>query len=300
MTSVRSINSTDNNNYKQIALATTGAIIGWEAEPIIKRTLYTPMRNYVSNSFKETQNKDFKSYLEQAVKDFPDKKLKLIDINESNAEQIKKELGIRPAYSNTLEKIKNHILRKYNSRDIVFREMVKGKNAMYHSLKNKIYCNIEKFGAAAFHELGHAYNYTSRNPAIVALTVLRAPMFIRHLPMGVSLIAMLKNPNPNGEVNTPEDFVKKYCGLITGASALPIAIEESIASYRGYKLAKNVGVTGEKLQIVKKACKTSAFAYCAGAICLGLATQTASKMRDIICLPNYLKANTEKDSNSTI
>ena len=287
MTSINTISSTENSNkYKNIALGTTGAIIGWEAEPYIRRALFYPTRKYISETLPERQNGEYKAYIDKALEEFPYKKIHLFDINEKNSEEILKKIGLKFEEPSLFQKIKKHILRQPNNRKKFIQETIEGKNALYNGRANLILCNCEKHGSAFFHELGHAYNSNTTNKAIKLLTAIRTPLAVL-FPPAISLAAMLTNPKPNGEITDSADFIKKYCGPIASLCTLPLMAEECLASYKGYKIAKNMNIPTELLQKVKKSAICSGISYSAGLICLGLAVQSASKIRDIICKPIY-------------
>lgn len=283
MPTINSINNTNNNQPstgKKIAYAAAGTVIGWEAEPFIRRGIQYPIRKLIKFPDSTLQNVELREYIDKALPK-ADSKFKFLDVNENNAEQIKNELRIKPRKDSTLTKIKNHILRRPNNSKEFFTEVLEGRNAGYNTKLNRVMCNVDKFGVAAFHELAHYKNYHSKNPITIALCTLR--QFTYGGTLGIAAVTMLKNP-PKEKDNKfdIDNFIKENCGTLTAAAILPLTLEESLANIKGYKLAKDVGVTGEKLAKVKTACQKSAALYWGGLVTWVLALKAASKVRDII------------------
>jgi hypothetical protein len=294
MTSVNTVNNQNDNKFRNFAIGTAGAVIGYEAEPYIKRGLLYPVRKKIGLEIKTIQGGGFKPYIEKALKQNGlENKLNVIDLNTSNAEAVKKQLGLTNIKSNATSKIIYHLMRLPNNITKSFNRTLNGANAFFSTKHNAVVCNFDKFGAPIFHEIGHKLNSQSKNFFVKTLSKIRNPLAVFGT-IGVSTVAMLTKPKSERKetkgIGKLNGFIKDNCGLIATGMMLPLTIEEIIASVKGGKIAKETGLTGDLLKKVQKAHKISMASYIAGALATGLGVYLASKLRDYICNFNKNKA----------
>lgn len=147
---------------------------------------------------------------------------------------------------------------------------------------NTIIINKEKLPAAAFHEIGHAFNKNSskfwssvqkmRTPAMAAATLLMLlPAFTK------------KETAQDGKELTKgqkaKNFVRDNSGILAGAAMLPVVSEEIMASVRGCKWA-NANLPKELAKKVKTTNIFGAVSYVGAAIGISLAAFAATKIKD--------------------
>ena len=286
---VNSISS--QNDYKQYNPYQAGAIgiaagcIGWEVEPYIKKGLMYPVGKYLHKQIPKCYGGGYKNYVDIALKQNQlENKLKIIDLNEQNAAQVKKSLLIMlhqepKGFSKLLCRILRISTNKSNSS---FERTLKGRNAFFSPKDNAVVCNFEKFGTPVFHEIQHKLNSISSNIFIRTLSKIRNPLAV-FAPLGISAVAMFTKQKPQDEKQSLNDKIKNHCGILTALSILPLTIEECIANIKGNNIAKKAGVSGDMLKKVKHAHKLSIISYCTLPIVSGLAIWGAKTMRDKIC-----------------
>ena len=288
MTSVSVVNNQNDNKFRNFAIGATGAVVGYEAEPYIKRGLLYPVRKKIGSEIKTIQGSGFKPYIEKALKQNGlENKLNIIDLNANNAEAVKKQLGLTNIKFNTTSKIIYHLMRLPNNITNSFNRTVNGTNAFFSHKHNAVVCNFNKFGAPIFHEIGHKLNSQSKNFFVKTLSKIRNPLAVFGT-VGVSMVAMLTDPknkrkDPEKDLDKVDNFIKDNCGLVAIAMMSPLTVEEIIASIKGGKIAKETGLTGDLLKKVQKAHKISMASYITGALATGLGVYLASKLRDYIC-----------------
>lgn len=290
MTSVSVVNNQNDNKFRNFAIGTAGAVVGYEAEPYIRKFITKPISKKISKEFMKIQGGGYELYTQKAIlQNNLANSLKVINLNEANAPNIKKQFGLdkQPKYSFS-QKLKAHILRKpLNGFRKTFEATLNGKQAFCIPNKNLVVCNLDKFGAPIFHEIAHKLNSQSKNIIVKALS--KSRNYIAGLgTLGVSMVAMLTDPKnkrkgPEKDLDKVDNFIKDNCGLCATAMVLPKTIEEFIANSKGTKIAKKAGVSGELLKKVKKAHNISRISYAAGAVVTGLSVFLASKLRDLIC-----------------
>ena len=290
MTKVSVVNNQVNDNkFRNLAVGTGVAIAGYEIEPFIKQGLLYPVRKKTSSGIKSIQGSGFKPYVQRALEQNGLKnEISIIDLNTNNAQAVKKQLGLDNIKLSTKTKIIRHLKRFPNKITRTFDRTLAGENAFFNPVKNVVVCNFEKFGAPIFHEIGHKMNNTSKNLIVRLLRKARNPLTIWGT-MGVSIIAMLKNPKekreyPRNIFDKTTDFVKDNCGLVSTAMMLPLTAEEFLASIKGEKIAKKAGVQGDLLKKVQKAHKISMTSYAMAAVATGLAIYLTNKLRDFVYL----------------
>ena len=210
--------------------------------------------------------------------------VELLDVNEK---AVNKEL--REALLNSLPKFlreNRHAKFIVNILENIFK---KGNNAAYIPKTKKIAVNIDKLGASAFHEMGHAINH-NQSKIWKVIQGMRAPSMIAGGVFG--LTALLKRKKIEGEqpVNTFDKvttFVKDNVGKLVLASFVPIVSEELMATYRGNKMAKKL-LPSEMFAKVKKTNRLGAVTYISSALLTALAAYSASKVRDKIAEPKKI------------
>lgn len=299
MTNINNTNNFDNSRLQNFALGATGAVVGFEAEPIIKRYINKPVTKKVIKNIRTIQNGNFKSYIEKALdqNNLRDS-LKILDLNAQTKNDVLKylqDLNSNDAKPNFIKKILNKFLRRGFKVKNPIPATLQGFQAFCIPSKNTVVCNLDKFGAPIFHEIAHKLNYQSKNIIVNTLSKIRNPLATWGA-LCVSVIALLKDAKgkrsePKNGFQKATNFVKDNCGLCATATMLPLTIEEIIANIKGTKIAKKAGVTGDLLNKVKKCHKTSIISYSVTAIITGLSVFLASKLRDLICSKKVNNAN---------
>jgi hypothetical protein len=301
---MNSISQNNSNSTQNMLLTSAGVAAGWEARPYINKWLKYPVGKYIKTEFKNIQGGGFKPYIATALKQNKlENDLKVIDLNASNAQSVKKSLmGAYKKPENKLTKfILKHILQMPTGTvDSSFNRTLKGKNAFFAPKMNAVVCNMDKFGAPLFHEIAHKHNAVSKNILVRALAKIRSPLSVFGV-LGVTATALATNKKDDQKKEHLNDKIKNNCGLLATLCVLPLTIEECMANIKGTKIAKNAGVTGELLKKVKKCHKISILSYCTGAITAGAAVWGANKLRDFIAgLNQPRKANNIPPVTSTI
>lgn len=274
------------NSFSNFAIGTTGVLAGWYAEPYMKKGLTLPLRKKISSNIKSFNGSGYKSYVDKAVaQNIKDKNFKVIDLNESNAAEIKKQF-IKGKEPKGFAKFLLKLMRiPVGNADNTFNRTLKGQNAFFSPKDNAVVCNFSKFGAPVFHEITHKANSESKNILLKSLSKIRNPLAY-YGTTAVSLCALLTNPKQKNNLNEKRSLrekIKDNCGTLATACMLPLTAEECIANIKGTQIAKNVGVTGELLKKVKTCHKVSLISYCMNAVITGLSVFLASKLRDVIC-----------------
>lgn len=269
---------------------TTGAVIAGSAvQSSVSKSSSLISEPIIKKMKKISQSCDNKT-LRAAINDaFTNSKLskngvELLDVNEK---AVNKEL--REALLNSLPKFlreNRHAKFIVNILENIFK---KGNNAAYIPKTKKIAVNIDKLGASAFHEMGHAINH-NQSKIWKVIQGMRAPSMIAGGIFG--LTALLKRKKIEGEqpVNTFDKvttFVKDNVGKLVLASFVPIVSEELMATYRGNKMAKKL-LPSELFAKVKKLNKLGAVTYISTALLTAFAAFSASKIRDGIAEPKQI------------
>ena len=161
-----------------------------------------------------------------------------------------------------------------------------GDNACFLPRGNKIIVNIEKLGASAFHEMGHAIN---RNMSTFwkGMQKMRLPMMITS--GALSLLSLCKRPKAEGEqpkngFDKATTFIKNNVGKLVTLSFVPIVAEELKATSRGNKLAKQL-LSPEIAKKVRATNRYGAISYVTTAVIAGFSAFVANKVRDKIAHP---------------
>ena len=134
-----------------------------------------------------------------------------------------------------------------------------GNNAFCFPIISDIMINMDKCSESAFHEMGHALNFSGSK-------LTKAFVFgCRMITLPVSLIfaiGLLKpkkkeGEKPNGIIDKTTTFIKNNTGKLTFATFVPILAEEGLASIRGCNIAKKV----LNLKFLKRINRTNFFAW---------------------------------------
>ena len=282
---------TDNGQYKTPGFWTTAGavIVGSAAQSAVansNKCIARPILKKMKEASQSCDNKTLRAAINDAFinSNLFKNGVELLDVNEKAAN---KEL--REALLNSLPKFlreKGPAEYIINILENIFKN---GNNAAYLPKAKKIVVNIDKLGASAFHEMGHAINH-NQSKIWKVIQGMRAPSMIAG---GVfALTALFKRKKMEGEqpVNTFDKvttFVKDNVGKLVLASFVPIVSEELMATYRGNKMAKKL-LPSEMFAKVKKTNRLGAVTYISSALLTALAAYSASKVRDKIAEPKKI------------
>lgn len=159
----------------------------------------------------------------------------------------------------------------------------RGTNACFIPIKKEVLINTDKISIAGFHELGHAMNNLMSKYGVKYLAKMRhAGYAIAGL---MEYFAIFSRTKPKGEQRNLTDFIEDNCGKIAFAAMLPVVAEEAIASYRGIKLAKNVGLESNALKSMKKLYGKALLTYAGRAVLGGLAVGASRMIMDYYTRP---------------
>lgn len=164
----------------------------------------------------------------------------------------------------------------------------KGLNACYIPMDKQIVLNTEKATISGFHELGHAANHLKGKFGKI-LQYLRKPGYAIAGFMGT--IAVLSRNKPKGEKRDIKDFLQDNCGKIAFIAMLPTVAEETLASYKGIKFAKEAGLSDNLIKNLKKFYGKALLSYGGYALLTGFATYVASKITEIFTRPKKIEEN---------
>ena len=282
---------TDNGQYKTPGFWTTAGavIVGSAAQSAVansNKCIARPILKKMKEASQSCDNKTLRAAINDAFinSNLFKNGVELLDVNEKAAN---KEL--REALLNSLPKFlreKGPAEYIINILENIFKN---GNNAAYLPKAKKIVVNIDKLGASAFHEMGHAINH-NQSKIWKVIQGMRAPSMIAG---GVfALTALFKRKKIEGEqpVNTFDKvttFVKDNVGKLVLASFVPIVSEELMATYRGNKMAKKL-LPSELFAKVKKTNRLGAVTYISTALLTAFAAFSASKIRDGIAKPKQI------------
>ena len=136
-------------------------------------------------------------------------------------------------------------------------------------------------GVTTFHEIGHSINVNDKGLKNILIRSRRFPVVAIPAILGIGLVTPKREEgdeykDPIGKLSA---FIKKYCGLLSGLSMLPVVIEEGIASINGAKLAK--GVLNKKMYNKLNKLNTMSFcSYALGAATTAVCTALAVYIKD--------------------
>lgn len=194
----------------------------------------------------------------------------------NNAFFLPKDLKLPKA---TLSEIQN--LFKEGKTTEAFKKLTKDKKVYIKA--NSVILSKNQFHSAGFHELGHAMNW---NFSKVGKFLQKCRPVSLYAPMILGLYgAFSKKSKPkteNGELTTAQktnNFLRDNAGKLTFMTALPMLIEEGMATIKGQKFANKL----LKPELAKKVLKGNCIAYTSYllmAVAGALATTCAVKIKD--------------------
>lgn len=170
-----------------------------------------------------------------------------------------------------------------------FKTVQKGRNALFHPMSNSVYISKEpKTAWADLHEIGHSINKNTSK--FWSVTQIAGPILPIIAPPLVILTALVTDKPEKTDNNKKKKtklstkiakFIKKNVGLVTFSLFLPQILEETTASLRAYKFAKqNLGQeTAKKLA---KGYNTALSTYVFNALFTALIAVGLSKAKDIV------------------
>lgn len=171
-----------------------------------------------------------------------EKGVKLQDIHYSNPKKSCQAKFTKKFFKNIKEKQFSQIKKDFI--DLILEQSknqaAMGVNALFDPRKKTISNNLKAYGMALPHEMGHALNYTSKNPLFKILTKSKGLTVLAPL---IFATTVLRKPKKEGEksdtfIGKTLDFIKENCTALTAGCFAPMLIEEGLASYRGAKIAK--------------------------------------------------------------
>ena len=162
-----------------------------------------------------------------------------------------------------------------------FMQFKLGMNSAYFPKANKILVSEQTLSPSVFHEIGHALNNNFSKVGKV-LQKMR-PAALIAVPI-ISLLALttkrrVEDKPKDRKINNGLDFIKRNAGQLTLLAFAPVLIEESMATIKGNKLAKNLLADAPKL--LKKVKIGNA---------LGLASYTLAAVGSAFALKAGIKA----------
>lgn len=165
----------------------------------------------------------------------------------------------------------------------------RGTNAAFNSRTNQITINTEKAAIAGFHELGHALNRLKGS----LLTKMNSRLYgVGYAIAGyMGYIALFSRSKPKDAPKTFEDRIKDHCGKIAFVAMLPVIAEEALASRKGVKIAKDVGVNSAGISALENLYKKAFMTYAGRCILGGLAVGASSMIMDYFSRPRLKKNN---------
>ena len=163
-----------------------------------------------------------------------------------------------------------------------------GLNACYIPDAGQVVLNSEKATISGFHELGHAMNHLQSKFGKL-LQKARVPGYYIAGLMGT--VAILSRRKPEGAPRNAWDWVQDNCGKIAFAAMLPTVAEEALASHKGIKLAKSVGLSQHVVNNLKKFYGKALLSYLGYALVTGVSVYAASKITEIFTRPKKINPN---------
>ena len=162
----------------------------------------------------------------------------------------------------------------------------RGLNACYIPKNKQVVLNLEKATISGFHELGHAMNHLKSKTGKF-LQKLRGPGYAIAGLMGS--VALFARSKPKEADRDFLDIIQDNCGKIAFAAMLPTVAEESLASYKGIKLAKQAGLSEAAIKNLKKFYGKALLSYVGYAVVTGLSVFAASKIMEKFTRPKKIE-----------
>lgn len=164
----------------------------------------------------------------------------------------------------------------------------RGLNACFVPKTKQIMLNTEKATISGFHELGHAVNNMKGGFGSV-LQKLRGPGMALAGIMGS--VALLSRNKPKEEKRNFKDWILDNCGKIAFIGMLPTVAEETLASVRGIKMAKEAGLGKPLIQNLKKFYGKALLSYGGYALVTGVSVFLASKIMETFTRPKKVQVD---------
>lgn len=301
------ITTNDGTQYKKPGIARRGAAVttaGIAASAIVLAPMTPVGRLYVNgvrNLNTNVDKNELRAAIDEALSssntgtkilDFSNKKMKSLTPREIQKlyndflSQQEKNIPMKEFF-NKLKALNKKVTLKR-----VLAPFVNGNNAGFFSGKNRIFVNVDKFGTAVFHEIGHAINYNS-SPFWKVIQKMRVPLV--YAPSAFLMVSLFKRKKLEGEepkngFDRATDFIKNNAGKLSMLAMVPVIAEELKATLRGNKMARQLCSP----DLYKKVVKTNtlgAITYISAALLTGLSVYAAGKIKDSIAKPVKLMEN---------
>jgi len=256
------------NTYRRRshAEAEVGAIIATAATTLLYEALPSFSNPFLKQMTKEHKNNSlYKDSFIKAVKDsgLKEKGLKLV-----HTELSPYEMSI-PA------------------KDVINYDVKRGLNAFFNPGTKEIVLNCDKASISGFHELGHAMNNMSGRFGKI-LQKLRAPGYALAGLMGT--VALFTRPKPKDAPRNAFDWVQDHAAGLAVLGMLPTVAEEALASHKGIKMAKSVGMSEDVIKNLKKFYGKALLSYAGYAFVTGLSVYAVSKIMEIFTRPEKIES----------
>lgn len=270
---VESIQAYDYNQpiYRQRSRAE--AELGFWAASIATGLIYKALPSFSNPFLKQIEKEHFNNHL---YKDVFLSSLEKSGLREKGVEFIDLQLSHSDSF-----KLNNGLQDQIQHLDIK-----KGLNACYIPDEKLVLLNADKATISGFHELGHAMNHLKSKTGRF-LQKLRRPGYAIAGLMGT--VALISRKKPKGEKRNLNDFIQDNCGKIAFLSLMPTVIEETMASYKGIKLAKESGLSNSLIKNLKKFYGKALLSYSGYALITGLAVYVASKITETFTRPRKIE-----------
>ena len=157
-----------------------------------------------------------------------------------------------------------------------------GKNAYFSPLLNKVFINKEKLPLAAFHELGHAYNFNNSGFWKTMQNMRMPGMALAGLFAMIPIFTKEHKAQEGQELTRGQKFkngLRKASPILAFVSMFPMLGEEAMASIRGCKWAKQL-LDKDLFKKVTKANIIAYGAYLATALGFSAFALAAKKVKD--------------------
>ena len=237
----------------------------------------------------DTSKLDFETYSKSRLKlinQFYDKKL-------SHTKNALKKYIINLKRNFLLKNAQILDILTFNGQNAYFNKIAKpelkdGKTT--YKIIEQVVINMEKNPIFAFHEFGHAQNFSHKNLEKVLQKYFKNP-FVQKGALGIILATALLTPKqPTNSKHTKTNpltkictAIKNNCGTLAFLVVLPNILEEGLASLNGQKMAKKV-LDKANLKTLAKSHLVSFGSYLAFGLITAISINLANKVKDEIAL----------------
>lgn len=288
-------NKSQGNVINGLAGFAAGTVVKAAGKPV-QRNLYNRLIKSAETTPQEAVT--INSGIDKALKNsgLKEKGYEIIRLSEGDQAASK---AARDAFAEGLDKKFGWFIKKldaknkeafYDSAAKPFIEMTeKGKNAYYVMTTKKMLMHKDKLSSAAFHEMGHALNESSKWTK--ALQNSKLAYFAAGPLLLVALFNKKKTANDDQKLSPwakVTNFVRNHIVALTGLAFAPMVIEEGMASIRGQKLAKEV-LDKNMLKKVTKTHKFSFAGYAATAVIAMVAAKAGVMLKDHLQMKQDIK-----------